>query len=523
MKTLRYISASLVLLSSLYGNAQVVTPARVADEPVDTIEAAVEEGLTRDQVLAVVAEAENGNAAAINQLGVWYYTGEGLEQNFDLAAKMWARAAEMGNNQAVGNLGICYQYGHGVEADSVRAMQLYSVSLRKGNPELFANLLAEADRKSTFECAAVAYFYNNGIGCSRNFALAGKYYSYLAAKGDIIATRSAGVAYLNAKEYRDALKWLKKGADQHDTVSEYYYGQMLVNGMGITPDPSKGFVYALRAAEKDLANAQYFVSTLYRNGNGVEKSESEANRWLRTAAFQGLNRAMFDYAVVAARQDNFIDAAYMLSWLTARNSYMQQMTDLFTSSDTSNLVGTNFHNYILALRAINAGDEKAFKSAVKALKNCAAANVDLLNVMMTLSPANPKRDIAKGLKELTKLSDKGNVEATFQLARLYERGTDGIAPDYAKSIELYKKAIEGEHILAWINLGNFAYEGLGETKDINAAVTFYTNALDAGYMFADAANRFQDCIEQGAIHDPFLIPNHAPYATALWDFLKIVP
>lgn len=202
---------------------------------------------------------------------------------------------------------------------------------------------------------------------------------------------------------------------------------------------------------------------------------------------------------------------------------MQQMTDLFTSSDAANLVGTNFHNYILALRAINAGDDKAFKTAVKALKNCSAANVDLLNVMMTLSPANPKRDIAKGLKDLTKLSDKGNIEATFQLARLYERGTDGIAPDYAKSIELYKKAIEGEHILAWINLGNFAYEGLGETKDINAAVTFYTNALDAGYMFADAANRFQDCIEQGAIHDPFLIPNHAPYATALWDFLKIVP
>ena len=113
------------------------------------------------------------------------------------------------------------------------------------------------------------------------------------------------------------------------------------------------------------------------------------------------------------------------------------MTNLFTSSDTTNLVGTNFHNYILALRAINAGDDKAFKTAVKALKNCSAANVDLLNVMMTLSPANPKRDIAKGLKELTKLSDKGNIEATFQLARLYElaqRGWEVEDPDALEPI-----------------------------------------------------------------------------------------
>lgn len=521
MKSLRYISASLVLLSSLFSNAQVVTPAVTTADSVAVDSVSVDEGISREQILAVVAQAEAGNADAINQLGVWYYTGEGLEQDYSLAAKMWARAAEMGNNIAVGNLGICYQYGHGVEPDSVRAMQLYGISLRKGNPELFLNLLAEADRKSTFECAAVAYFYNNGIGCSRNFSLAAKYYSYLAAKGDLAATRSAGVAYLNAKEYRDALKWLKKGADQHDTVSEYYYSQMLVKGMGCTPDPYKGFVYALRAAEKNLANAQYFVAGLYREGTGVDKSDVEADRWLRAAAFQGLNRAMLDYGTICARNDNFIDAAYMFSWLTARNSYMQQMTNLFNPADSTSLVGSNFHNYILALRAIDNGDEKALKSAVKALKNCSAVNVDLLNLLFTISPANPKRDISKGIRELTKLSDKDCVEATFQLARIYERGAEGVAPDFAKAVELYNKAINGGYSLAWINLGNFYYEGLGGEKSLTEAANAYTSALEEGYMFADAANRFNDCIEHGEA--ALLSPDKSPYATALWDFLKIVP
>lgn len=222
MKTLNYITALLLLI--------LLSPAaRAARAP---------EMSHRDSVMAVVQAAEASDPEALNQLGLWYYNGENVERDYQLAARLWAKSAHLGYAPAVRNLGICYQNGRGVEADSARATELYAKALTMGDPTLLAELDSQAQKGSTFAMGACAEFYSRGIGTKPDRAAAASYYAMLGNLGKVSAMRDAGLNYLNSKQYRDALKWFKKGAAASDTPSTYYYGMMLTDGLGTAKDPA---------------------------------------------------------------------------------------------------------------------------------------------------------------------------------------------------------------------------------------------------------------------------------------------
>ena len=54
------------------------------------------------------------------------------------------------------------------------------------------------------------------------------------------------------------------------------------------------------AAERGEAKAQLDLGTRYARGEGVDKSDAEAAKWLRKAADQGLDRAQLDIGVLYA-------------------------------------------------------------------------------------------------------------------------------------------------------------------------------------------------------------------------------
>lgn len=478
MKLHNILLASLILLSPL--------TAKAAQADDDTI--------SRDSIMAVIEAAKESDPVALNTLGLWYYNGRNLQLDYTNAARMFAKAASLGNVEAIGNLGICYRYGHGVEQDSLRAAGLYERSVREGNAALFSQLKAEADKGGIFECASVAHFYNDGIGTARDFALAGHYYGLIARKGDITAMRQAGVAYLNAKDYKKALEWLRKGALAGDTVSEYYYGSMLAEGLGCTADPSSGFVYALKAAEAGNANAMYLVSKLYREGRGVAASRTQADSWLAKAAYKGLAKAIYDYALIAVEKNEITEAAYLFSWLQSRNSFVPQMKALFDPAAEGNVLATPFGHYTLALKAIEAGDFKTAKNEIKALRKDKLGIADILEVRILLSPANEKRDVAKAVKQLAKLSEK-DAYAAYLLGLLYERGTEGLEPDPDKALEYLTLASDKGFMLAGDALGNAYYEGSFGARDAALARQAYDAQYSRGVMLAAAASRYAAAIQ----------------------------
>ena len=76
--------------------------------------------------------AQQGNAAAQNNLGMMYKKGDGVAQDFDTAVKWFKLAAKQGHTSAQSNLGLMYFFGHGVPADYVRAHMWGNIAATNG-------------------------------------------------------------------------------------------------------------------------------------------------------------------------------------------------------------------------------------------------------------------------------------------------------------------------------------------------------------------------------------------------------
>ena len=78
------------------------------------------------------ARAEQGDADAINKIGVLYYDGDELEQNYAEALSYFNKAAELGNADAYDNLGWMYENGDGVAEDLPKALEFYKKGAEGG-------------------------------------------------------------------------------------------------------------------------------------------------------------------------------------------------------------------------------------------------------------------------------------------------------------------------------------------------------------------------------------------------------
>ena len=78
--------------------------------------------------------AEQGNLIAQGNLGFMYYTGQGVPQDYGEAAKWYRLAAEQGNATAQSNLGSMYHSGQGVPQDYVQAYMWVDVAASRFPP-----------------------------------------------------------------------------------------------------------------------------------------------------------------------------------------------------------------------------------------------------------------------------------------------------------------------------------------------------------------------------------------------------
>ena len=72
--------------------------------------------------------AEQGDARAQSNLGVMYYEGRGVPQDYQEALKWYRKAAEQGDEGAQSQLGLMYQKGQGVPQGLVRAHMWYNIA-----------------------------------------------------------------------------------------------------------------------------------------------------------------------------------------------------------------------------------------------------------------------------------------------------------------------------------------------------------------------------------------------------------
>ena len=79
--------------------------------------------------------AEQGDAKAQCDLGVMYFEGQGVAQDYAEACKWYRKAAEQGYALAQYNLGIMYYEGKGVALDYAEAYFWFNLAARNGDED----------------------------------------------------------------------------------------------------------------------------------------------------------------------------------------------------------------------------------------------------------------------------------------------------------------------------------------------------------------------------------------------------
>lgn len=124
--------------------------------------------------------ASDGDGQAMNNLGVLYDQGQGVEPDPGRAAHYFAQAANAGNPAGMSNYGRMLEQGRGIPENPSEAARWFDLAARKGQAEAQYNL---------------GLMYENGRGVDRDEAAAAAWYSRAASQNQKDALARLGHFY----------------------------------------------------------------------------------------------------------------------------------------------------------------------------------------------------------------------------------------------------------------------------------------------------------------------------------------
>lgn len=379
-----------------------------------------------------IERANNGEAAAQNKVGLWYYTGVGgLEKNYETAVKYWALAAKQDHPDAIGNMAMCYQLGNGVEVDSTMAAKLYINAIQKGNTKLLQQHERLAAKGKTFSVMLLYDIFNNGkAGQQRDQAKALNYLEKAAEADNTQAQTTLAITYINSKRPEEAVKWFKALADKDVPMGNYYYGMMLYQGMGIAKNIPLSIGYLEKAAAQDFTNANRLLGQIYYS-EGAYKDVKKAVGYLKKAAkaknaeaqlllgrcYVGGEGATSDYDV----------AAYWLGEAFVNKNVADKVTAFVNDNQL-------FKTYLQGLKAFC---DKDYDKAAKRFEEVGKAGRPEGLIMQIRCKAAVKKTAKKAFKEMEKAAET-SLMAKYLLVAMYEQGI-GTKADKAKADQLFSE------------------------------------------------------------------------------------
>ena len=217
---------------------------------------------TKKRVVAVFQRgADHGDVPSMRNLGISYFNGYGVTQDYAKAREWYEKAAANGNATAMLNLGQLYEEGWGVAQDYGKAREWYEKAADKGEPRAKAQLEQLPIR------AADAGRYAEALQLQE--ALAVKVEEAETKREDNPANETAqalqGVAWraLFAREFTKAL-----------TASDRAHA-LLPDDLGIETNRAHALMFVERGKES---------KALYLSHKGKPVSEEDAKLWERAIA-----------------------------------------------------------------------------------------------------------------------------------------------------------------------------------------------------------------------------------------------
>ncbi len=277
-------------LSMLYISGQGVEKNK--EKAVELVSSVIESGVVEGYLTSGIAAADENDyvlalecfhkvldgtepvfmAVAMNNMGMMYKNGLGVEQDYTMAMEWFEKSAALNDSTAMSNIGFLYGDGLGVEQDYAKAMEWFEKSAALYNSHAMNN---------------IGYLYENGFGVEQDYAKAMEWYEKSAALNNSTAASNIGTYYYNGfsvdQDYTKAMEWFKKSAELDNSIAMVWIGYMYEYGDGVEQDYAKAMEWFMKSAELNNYEAMTYIAALYENGLGVKQDYNEAMRWYNKA------------------------------------------------------------------------------------------------------------------------------------------------------------------------------------------------------------------------------------------------
>ena len=406
--------------------------------------------------------ADAGNAIALYMMANYFSQGYGVQP--------------INEQKAIAYFKKSYETGYPVAGYDVAA------SLPDGSPEQDEirnhakdNILELANEEDVFAQASAAWGYREGYGTAVDHVEAVKWVRKAAEQGLAGAQNELGLMYKNGRgvdqSYEKAAEWVQKAAEQGYAGAQYNLGLMYDNGRGVDQSYEKAVEWYLKAAEQGLASAQNNLGVMYNNGTGVERSFEKAVEWVQKAAEQGLAYAqcnlgtMYENTFLLKQSDEKAVEWYLKA---AKQGFARAQCKL----------GIMYAKG----RGVARSDEKAREWYLKAAEqgyDCAQCNLG----NMYHNGTGVEQSDEKAAEWFLKAAEQGFADAQFCLGLMYKNGT-GVEQSDEKAREWFQKAAEQEDPDAPFNSGSMYLNGFGVELSFEKAMEWYLKAAEQGDAWA---------------------------------------
>ena len=362
-------------------------------------------------------------------LGVIYFYGEGVEQDYKRAFDSFKKGADAGDPDCIHMISVCYFWGYGIETDLEKAAFYNEKAAKLGIvPSMFDTGLN----------------YERGYGVGQNM--------------------------------EKALYWLNKAAEEGHSDAYAELGDLYFCGALVEKDLEKAFHYYEQGSKIDGGFCKLQLADFYERGIIVEKDIKKATQ-LYQEAYDYIyeDAAVNDEFVAQLRMGNFYFSGIPLLNITP--DYNQAVEWYMKAAkkgcdDAQNNLGNMY--------AFGLGMPQDFEKAFYWYSQAA----ERMNLMAVSNVANyyylgrgVAQDYAQAARFHSKAAHLGHPNSQEVLGEMYMKG-EGVVQNYKQAVYWFNESCNNGERSAYSQLGNCYRLGLGVEKDPAKAFELYRQGAD---------------------------------------------
>lgn len=230
--------------------------------------------------------ANNGHIVAQSYLGLIYEKGQGVTQNYELAAQWYQKAANQQLAFVQRNLELAHSNSQNVPQNSEDAVIWFQKAAEKG--EVLAQF-------------KLGELYEKGEELPQNYSLAAQWYEKAAEKEYVIAQFKLGELYEKGQgvpqNYSTAVQWYQKAAIQGNAAAQYNLGIMYEKGLGVPQNIMNSAQWSQDTSANQNESSQYTDAT-YIHAQSLPQNFEAAIQWYQKAANQGHAAAQYNLGML---------------------------------------------------------------------------------------------------------------------------------------------------------------------------------------------------------------------------------